>query len=453
MSALAFLVLISLQYILVSNTYQLKNEEFHFEYSNSLYDSYEKCIDKGIMYNDAHLVVDTMLIRFRNIITQAANEAACHELKNEMLTNFVTILQKHDDLDAFLAEYQEKINLNTKLEYAIVLRHLGIFLNNKKEWVVFDEKLDGGGQHILGNLQNYNDNNNIVHAHSAVNQRCLLVYSLYVDTPERQKILLTQMLGIFALSLLSILITLLTFIFTIRNWLKQKQLSDMKSDFINNINHELKTPLATISIANKSLQNAKIRQNETKALQTTAIIERQTKRLQHLIEQVLELTQQEQETIHLKLETVQINVFLKTIVDDFSTNIINEDISIQTDFSAKNDMVTIDKFHFTTAIFNLLDNAVKYNDNEISVSIATKNLKNAILIKVSDNGIGMDKQTQKHIFDKFYRGQKENIYHHKGLGLGLFYVKKSIESHGGKITISSKKGYGSSFSIYLNQSA
>lgn len=451
MSALAFLVLISLQYILVANTYRLKNEEFHFEYSNSLYDNYEKCIDKGVMYNDAHLVVDTMLFRFRKMIDEAKNEAACHDLKDGMLTDFVTILQKHDDLDAFLAEYQEKINLNTKLEYAIVLRHLGIFLNDKKEWVVFDEKLDGGGKHILGHLKDYNDNNNIVHAHSAVNQRCLLVYSLYVDTPERQKILLTQMTGIFVLSLLSILVTLLTFIFTIRNWLKQKQLSDMKSDFINNINHELKTPLATIIIANKSLQNAKIRQNETKALQTTDIIERQTKRLQHLIEQVLELTQQEQEMIHLKLEEVNMNVFLQTIVNDFSTSATNQDVIIQTNFLAKNDKVAIDKFHFTTAIFNLLDNALKYNENEVLISIATKNLKNAFFIEIKDNGVGMDKQTQKYIFDKFYRGQKDNIYHQKGLGLGLFYVKKSIDSHGGKIEMSSKIGQGSSFSIYLNK--
>ena len=149
----------SLQYILVANTYRLKNKEFQFEYSNSLYDNYEKCIDKGIMYNDAHLVVDTMLIRFRKMIDEKIDEkideTACYDLKDEMLTDFIAILQKYDDLDAFLAEYQEKIKLNTKLEYAIVLRHLGIFLNDKKEWVVFDEKLDGGSQHILGNLENF----------------------------------------------------------------------------------------------------------------------------------------------------------------------------------------------------------------------------------------------------------------------------------------------------------
>jgi len=274
------------------------------------------------------------------------------------------------------------------------------------------------------------------------------VYSLYVDTPERQKILLTQMSSIFALSLLSILITLLTFVFTIRNWLRQKRLSDMKSDFINNINHELKTPLATITIANKSFQNKKIRQNEMKALQTTAIIERQTKRLQHLIEQVLELTQ-EQQTTSLKLEKVGLNSFLQTLVADFPKK--DKTIDIETDFSAENDIVAIDKFHFTTAIFNLLDNAVKYNENEVSIRVATKNLKDKLLIEISDNGIGMNKQTQKHIFDKFYRGQKGNIYHHKGLGLGLFYVKKSIEAHGGKIELSSKIGKGSSFSIHLNK--
>ena len=127
-------MLICLQYILVSNTYRLKNKEFHFEYSNSLYDNYEKCIDKGIIYNDAHLVIDTMLIRFKEMIE--ANTVACHDLKDEMLSDFVEILQQNDDLPFFLSEYQEKVKLNTKLEYAIVLRHLGIFLDNKK---VYDE--------------------------------------------------------------------------------------------------------------------------------------------------------------------------------------------------------------------------------------------------------------------------------------------------------------------------
>ena len=176
------------------------------------------------------------------------------------------------------------------------------------------------------------------------------------------------------------------------------------------------------------MQNKKIRQNDAKATQTTAIIERQTKRLQHLIEQVLELTQHGQESINLNLEQLNMNVFLQTIVNDFPTSSANNEVNIQTDFAAKNDMVSIDKFHFTTAIFNLLDNAVKYNENEVLIQISTKNIKNTLLIEIRDNGIGMNKQTQKYIFDKFYRGQKDNVYHHKGLGLGLFYVKKSIVS-------------------------
>ena len=228
-----------------------------------------------------------------------------------------------------------------------------------------------------------------------------------------------------------------------------KQLSDMKSDFINNINHELKTPLSTISIANKSLQNEQVINNPEKSRKMIQVIDRQTKRLQRLINQVLDISKWEKEEMELKKESIHINHFLKTITDDFTLKLKDKPADIQTNFQAGKDLLQIDPFHFTTAIYNLLDNAVRYSKNTAHIHISTKNENERLLIEVRDQGIGMDSATQQQIFEKFYRGQKGNVYHSKGLGLGLYYVKKSVEAHNGNITLSSKKAKGSSFKIYL----
>ncbi len=425
----------------------MKDKEFIFDYRYPLFEAYESCIQKGVMYNEAFVMIDTMAAKFKAMSDTICSRSSRQHHEKLFFTNLVKNLQKYDDLDAFFNEYAENNNMVQAFEYAIVVRHLGILLNDTIEAVAYDNP---EGMKILGNLQTYNTSNKIVDARNAIKDYCLLDYALYADIPQRQFMLWQQMSGILALSVLSIAITLLTFVYTIRNWLKQQKLSDMKSDFINNISHELKTPLATIAVASKSLQNEKIRNNRSMTDDLLEVNSRQTKRLQKLIDQVLDLKMWEKGTLQLDKVAVNLNEFLENLINDFKLR-MEEDkkVNIEINFADFNDKINIDKFHFTTAIYNLLDNAVKYSEEKASIRIRSSRLNNKVNIEVSDKGIGMNRRTQQYIFEKFYRGQQGNIHTIKGLGLGLYFVKKSIEAHGGVISVKSQKGRGSTFTIIL----
>jgi len=446
-SALAFVALMGLQYSLVSNTYQLKDKEFVVKYRNSIFDAYEECINGGVFYNDAHILIDSITTNLAVALTVIQSEEDLDSLKKWFYGRLVADLRMYNDLDGFFKSYKYTNEVQSDFEYQVVLRHVGILLGATSELVIFEKEGEGEGVRLLGSLQDLSADNHIMDTRSVVGEKCLIDYALYVDTPTRNYLLLKEMYGIFALSILTILTTLVVFIYTIYHWQKQKKMSDMKSDFINNISHELKTPLATIAVANKSLQNGKIANNPAMAANMVEVIDRQSKRLQRLINQVLDLTIWERTNHELNKELVQMNDFLQTAVADFKLKQRDKLLDLEMDFEAVEDGVEIDTFHFTTVVFNLLDNAVKYSDGKPYIRVRTRQMGENLQIYIEDKGLGMDKQTQQHIFDKFFRGQKGNLHTVKGLGLGLYYVHKSVEAHGGTIEVQSKKGKGSIFKL------
>ncbi len=448
-SAVALIALMGLQYSLVSNTYQLKDKEFVIKYRNSIFDAYEECINGGVFYNDAHMLIDSITTNLAVALTVIKSEEDLDSLKKGFYERLVVDLRKYNDLDGFFRGYRYTNEVQSDFEYQVVLRHVGILLGATSELVIFEKEEEGEGVRLLGSLEDLSAENHIMDTRSVVGEKCLIDYALYVDTPTRNYLLLKEMYGIFALSILTILTTLVVFIYTIYHWRKQKKMSDMKSDFINNISHELKTPLATIAVANKSLQNGKIAKNPAMAANMVEVIDRQSKRLQRLINQVLDLTIWERTNHELDKELVELNDFLRTVVADFKLKQMDRPLDLKMDFEAVRDEVEIDIFHFTTVVFNLLDNAVKYSDGKPCIVVRTKELGNNLQIYIEDKGLGMDKQTQQHIFDKFFRGQKGNLHTVKGLGLGLYYVYKSVEAHGGTIEVQSKKGKGSVFKLQI----
>ena len=448
-SAVALIALMGLQYSLVSNTYQLKDKEFIIKYRNSIFDAYEECINGGVFYNDAHALIDSLSTNLRVALTVIRSEEELDSLKQQFYKRLVADLQFYNDLDDFFRGYKVTNDIQSDFEYQIVLRHVGILLGTTSELVIFEKEETEEGVRLLGNLEDLSPDNHIMDTRSVVGNKCLIDYALYVDTPARSYLLLQEMYGIFALSILTILTTLIVFVYTIYHWRKQKKMSDMKSDFINNISHELKTPLATIAVANKSLQNGKIANNPALAANMVEVIDRQSKRLQMLINQVLDLTIWERTDRQLNKERVGMNDFLKVIVEDFKLKQKDVPMELQVSLSAETDVVSIDTFHFTTIVFNLLDNAVKYSDGKPVIRVLSKQAGENLEIRIEDKGMGMDKQTQQHVFDKFFRGQTGNLHTVKGLGLGLYYVHKSMEAHGGTIEVESKKGRGSVFKLQL----
>jgi signal transduction histidine kinase len=273
----------------------------------------------------------------------------------------------------------------------------------------------------------------------------------YMNIDGWKKIVLKRMYGIFSIALLLFLFVFGLLYYSIKNLIKQKKIADVKTDFVNNITHELKTPLATLTLATKMLSTDSVKKNKSILDQTVQTVERQNKRLQKLIDQVLDNSLGYQE-IKLKKEEVNINDYLNTIIDDFLLSVATKDVEIKRDFSSlapRSVEMKIDKFYFTTAILNILENAVKYNDGEIKITINSHINDKFFILSIKDNGVGISKSNQKNLFEKFYRVDNKDVHNVKGLGLGLYYTNQIVKAHQGNIKVFSEERKGTEFIIEL----
>jgi signal transduction histidine kinase len=251
-----------------------------------------------------------------------------------------------------------------------------------------------------------------------------------------------------ALSGFSIIVVVLIFLFTYRNLMEEKRLSNLKTDFINNMTHELKTPLSTITVAGKTLEMEQIRASDEKILETARLIGKQSIHLNQLINLILEISMWERTQFQLDKKHIEVEELMQDIIESFrSGNACS--VEIIQKYDLQDTRADIDVVYFTTMINNLLTNAVKYSEKDPVIKIDGFKDKENIYIKVGDNGVGIEKSEQKHIFDKFYRVSQGNIHKTKGLGLGLYYVKRIAQSHGGDVTVTSKPGKGSIFTIAI----
>lgn len=265
---------------------------------------------------------------------------------------------------------------------------------------------------------------------------------------QRQSIFLS--LGFMNFSTLILtLILIFGFSFTIYVIFKQKKLSEMKTDFLNNMTHELKTPISTISLASQMLKDKSIVKEEASMDHISHIIEDETKRLSYQVEKVLHMAVFEKGQIKLNLAELDLNAIVGIVISNFELQVKNRNGRIVTYLDAENSIIKADEVHLSNVLFNLLDNAIKYCYEEPSIVVGTKNVKNEIVFYIEDNGIGISKENLTRIFDKFYRVHTGNIHNVKGFGLGLSYVKKIIDEHQGKLKIESELKKGSKFEIFL----
>ena len=231
---------------------------------------------------------------------------------------------------------------------------------------------------------------------------------------------------------------------------RQKKLDDLKTDFINNMTHEFKTPVATISLASQMLKNERVMENKEKILNYSNIIDEENKRLSGHIENVLQAARLDRGEYKLKIVPINIHDLLNTITNSLELRIHNEHGELIKNLKAENPNINGDSFYLTNAFFNLFDNAIKYrSEDHLKITIATKNIAKGIIITIKDEGIGIPKENQKKIFEKFYRVPTGNIHNVKGFGLGLSYVKVIFTMHGGDIKVESEPGEGSIFEIFL----
>lgn len=271
--------------------------------------------------------------------------------------------------------------------------------------------------------------------------------SLYFPNEKNFLIRSIGFMGISSIILTSLIISI--FILTLYVIFRQKKLSEIKNDFVNNMTHELKTPISTISLASQMLSDPGIPVENKNIAHISRIIEAESKRLGYQVEKVLQMAIFDKGRIILKEKNMNLHELVGAVVNNFGLQVKKKNGIINYSPEALHSMVRIDEIHFTNLISNLLDNAMKYCKEIPEITVSTRNEKSYIVLCVEDKGIGISKENQKRIFEKFYRVPTGNIHNVKGFGLGLSYVKMIAEIHHGSISISSEPGTGSRFEVYI----
>ena len=439
-SVVALIVLSAVQCYLVKTTYDYKVAQFHTEIKNEI-------AQISNNYSD----IDSVLVAKKDALYKQLSENYIQG-KNTKVDVKKYILE-NEYRDALTQKIQRKFERDLpdlKIDFAIVLNKFVLYQNAKKADTIFSEKPFIRNK-LYGNLaslnhaflvRNYVGTTN--GSYASQDYKLLTEDSMYISVIDWEMIILRRMTFVLILSLLSVLTLITLFVIAIKALIKQKKVNEIKTDFINNITHELKTPLATLGISTKILERKDIRDNDENFNAIVNTISRQNNRLQNLIDQVMANSLAEN-GIELQKEKIEAENFLLTIINDFK--IAFPKINLKTDFQTQKTILVLDKFHLTTAFLNVLENAVKYGSNTITVK--TSIVENQFSISIEDDGIGIEKNKQSLLFEKFYRVQQGNLHNTKGLGLGLYYVDEIIKAHQGTVNVVSDLGKGTQFTILL----
>jgi two-component system phosphate regulon sensor histidine kinase PhoR len=243
------------------------------------------------------------------------------------------------------------------------------------------------------------------------------------------------------------LMIIAAFYVTVNALLRQKKLSEIKNDFINNMTHEFKTPLATISLAVDALRNEKVVQDREKSGYFTGIIKEENRRMNKQVETILQASLLDRQEQQLNLRSLHAHLVIQEAMENFQLQLEGKGGKSELQLNAKSDLIEADEVHFMNLITNLIDNAVKYSKENLLIRITTHSTARSLVIRIEDNGIGMSKETQRRIFEKFYRAHTGNLHNVKGFGLGLSYVKTIVDAHRGKIKVESTVGKGTTFTL------
>jgi len=441
-SAVVLVVLSAIQYYLVKTTYEYKVEQFRSEIKAKI----------AKITND-YSDIDTTIFNKKDLLYKQLAENYIRDkstrfhIKNALLQNEF----KSELTRKLQEEFQNEIP-DLTIDFAIVLDKFVIYDATKEADTIFAEKPFIENK-LYGDLASLDDaflirnyvgttSGSLKKQELSSDYKLLTEDTLYVSIKNWEFIVLKRMTLLLVLAIFSILTLITLFVIALKALIKQKKISDIKTDFINNITHELKTPLTTLSVSTKILERKEIRDNDATFSTVLGTINRQNNRLQNLIDQVM-TNSLGYEEIELHKEKVSMPDFLNSIVNDFQ--IVYPDISIAKELDTQKINLNLDKFHLTTAITNVLENAVKYGCKNIAVKASL--LNNEFSISISDDGIGISKSKHSLLFDKFYRVEQGDLHDAKGLGLGLYYVDQIIKAHQGTINVVSDLGKGATFDL------
>lgn len=275
------------------------------------------------------------------------------------------------------------------------------------------------------------------------------LYELAVIFPQRERFVLSSIIEIASLSTVFMLIIIAVFIITLNQLVTQRRISEIKTDFINNMTHEFKTPIATMNLVLDTLKSPIALNNPDKVMHYVKILKQENKRMLAQVENILQISRLEKGNLQLEREPLDVHDLITNAITHVQVMLNERGGVIHTHFLADNSDISANESHLTNVFINVIENAIKYSPEAPIIDIYTENIKNRILIRIKDKGQGMSKQGAKYIFDKFYREHTGDLHNVKGHGLGLAYVKSIVEYHQGSIYVESEKGKGSTFFIKL----
>ncbi len=441
LSTVALVILLIVQLYNISVTFDTKFEVFNTQYGDAARKAlYEyQTINSDFQPDSVFILFDYYAEDFIYKIQDALPGEDRDSLKHNLLNIYLRILHGNTMPDVFLRDYLEKAGFNPDFRSGYHITELSL-LDFDLLIPVFRDTTGELPTGFKWSLSAY--------SHAVEGNFYRIRYEYLIDFTDRTAIIYRDMMITLVLAVLTIVIVLIVFILTMRNMLIQKRLSDMKTDFINNMTHELKTPLSTIAVASSTLSDESMQKDQEKVKQISGMINKQNKHLTQLIDRILDISIWEKDQVRLKRKEVHIYEFMEEKIKLFQLENNGNGVNITADYNLNKDFVMLDDIHMTTVLNNLWSNAVKYCEGnpriEMKVSLNAK-----LLIRVRDNGIGMRKEEQKHVYDKFYRAGKGDFKTVKGLGLGLYYVKQIVTAHGGEIELQSHPGKGSTFTITI----
>lgn len=333
------------------------------------------------------------------------------------------------ELEKLIAEEARERGIKSKFEYAVYSNELATKIRSG------DFKLDPVSTYGVPLF---------------VNDTFKTNYQLYVNFSDKGKEVLNSILGMALLSLAFTGVIILAYSNALKQLFKQRQISQIKTDFINNMTHEFKTPIATINLALDALKNPKVAENKEFIERYLKMIREENRRMHAQVENVLRISKLEKNELDLPKSRIKLHDIVEDAITHVSLIVEDRGGYVKTNFEAMKSSVLGNDLHLTNVVVNILDNAIKYTEGEPKIDISTENVKDTILLKIRDQGMGMSKNVQKKIFEKFYREHTGDVHNVKGHGLGLSYVKKILEDHNAEIFVDSEKGKGSTFTIKMH---
>ncbi len=435
---------------------RLQSMENHYSYQ--LYYTWNNARKKNpsldidaldLLVNDFYMNKN-VIAQFNKRMTQDSLETTSDDLINVAINRVKIGFQRKPleerisprELERIINQYLNNAKIETKAEF-------GVFSNSEKRFVILN------GSYLIQD-DFMDENHNAYSIFKGTPYKFDLFESdgispgiLLFDFPNKNSyIWRSALFNIIAAGML-ILIIIACFVYTVQVIFRQKKVSEMKTDFINNMTHEFKTPIATISLASDSINNPSIIESPDKIRKFIGIIRQENDRMLRQVEKVLEIARIDKNNVRMSKKEVNLSLILSEAVQSFRLKIENMSGSIKENQRAGRSTIYADPTHIGNLFYNLLDNGVKYVNEAPHLLVETYNKNDRIYVSITDNGIGISKDQQKHIFDKFYRVPTGNVHNVKGFGLGLSYVKKIVELHEGKVYVQSTLGKGSTFTVEL----